>query len=179
MTNLRKLSATLGAAALVLTGLVAITPAAHAAAPTCLPADKAGTVTCVGKLSNDAAYVVKVPANFGGTMFYWNHGFRPSYAYPSYTPPKGVEELTPGNSVTLTDVTKQMLTAGYGVAAYDRVTAGLHGWNTAESVERNLWIPLRQSSQLLKRALSTVLQVQLLLSICSWRSTQHMLTQLA
>ena len=135
MTNLRKLSATLGAAALVLTGLVAITPAAHAAAPTCLPADKAGTVTCVGKLSNDAAYVVKVPANFGGTMFYWNHGFRPSYAYPSYTPPKGVEELTPGNSVTLTDVTKQMLTAGYGVAAYDRVTAGLHGWNTAESVE--------------------------------------------
>jgi hypothetical protein len=135
MTNLRKLSATLGAAALVVTGLVAITPSAHAAAPTCLPVGKDGVTTCVGKLSNDAAYVVKVPANFGGTMFYWSHGFRPSYPYPTYTPPKGVEELTPGNSVTLTDVTKPMLAAGYGVAAYDRVTAGLHGWNTAESVE--------------------------------------------
>ncbi len=135
MTNLRKLSATFGAAALVLTGLVAITPAAHAAAPTCLPADKAGVTTCVGKLSNDAAYVVKVPENFGGTMFYWNHGFRPSYPYPTYTPPKGVEELTPGNSVTSKDVTAPMLAAGYGVASYDRVTAGLHGWNTAESVE--------------------------------------------
>ena len=135
MTNLRKLSATLGAAALVLTGMAAITPAAHAAAPTCLPVGKDGVTTCVGKLSNDAAYVVKVPANFGGTMFYWNHGFRPSYPYPSYTPPKGVEELTPANSVTLTDVTKQMLAAGYGVAAYDRVSTGLHGWNTADSVE--------------------------------------------
>jgi hypothetical protein len=135
MTNLRKLSATLGAAALVLTGMVAITPAAHAAAPTCLPVGKDGVTTCVGKLANDAAYVVKVPANFGGTMYYWNHGFRPSYPYPTYTPPKGVEELTPGNSVTKTDVTAQMLAAGYGVAAYDRVTTGLHGWNTAESVE--------------------------------------------
>jgi len=128
---MRKVVAMVGAAALIVSGTILAIPSASAA-PVC--GTKAGIETCGGVLSNGAAYVIKIPSNFKGTIFYWNHGFRPSFPYPGYTPPKGIEEITMGNNITKTDVTAQMLNLGYGVAAYDRSTGGLHGWNTAESV---------------------------------------------
>jgi tetrahydromethanopterin S-methyltransferase subunit D len=67
--NMRKSIAALGAATLAVTLSVAITPSASAAAPVC--ASAAGVETCTGTLANGAGYVFKVPANFGGTMFFW------------------------------------------------------------------------------------------------------------
>jgi len=129
---MRKSIATLGAATLALTLSVAIAPSASAAAPVCSTA--AGVETCVGTLANGAGYVFKVPTNFGGTMFFWEHGFRPTYPGVSAVP-KGVEEITPGNQTNNTDVTAEMMRAGYGVAAYDGTVKGLRGWNNTYRVE--------------------------------------------
>ena len=129
---MRKSLAALSAAALVATLAVTVVPSASAT-PVC--ATTAGVETCQGKLANGSGYVFSMPANFKGTMFFWEHGFKATYPYPGYTPPTGVVELTPGNSVTSEDVTKEMLRAGYGIAAYDGTDKGARGWNTAARVE--------------------------------------------
>ena len=124
---MRKFIATLGATALIVGGTVTLIPSANAAAPV--------VETTAGKLTNGAAYTMKVPARFNGTFFIWNHGFRPSYDYPSYKAPTGVEELTPFSVNRNADITAEMLKAGYGIASYDRAsTGGLHGWNTTDGV---------------------------------------------
>ena len=123
---MRKSIAALGAATLALTLSVAVTPSASAAAPVCATA--AGVETCTGTLANGAGYTFKVPSNFGGTMFFWEHGFRPTYPGVSAVP-TGVEELAPGN------VTKEMMRAGYGIAAYDGTVKGMRGWNNTYRVE--------------------------------------------
>ena len=86
----RKSAALLVAVGLITTGVIAAP--AHSAATCVTPS---GVETVAGKLTSGAAYVMKVPAKFGGTFFFWNHGFRPSFPYPGYTPPAGVEEITP------------------------------------------------------------------------------------
>ena len=131
ITSIRKSIAALSATALVATLAIVSVPAANAA-PACTTVAK--IETCTGKLTNGAGYVFKVPANFKGTMFFWEHGFRPTYPGVSAVP-KGVEEITPANSVTGQDVTKEMMYAGYGVAAYDGTVQGLRGWNNAFRVE--------------------------------------------
>jgi hypothetical protein len=129
--SMRKLIAALGAAALLSTTAVAIAPSANAATPTCTT-DSKGLETCTGTLSNGAGYLIKVPAKYNGTFFYWNHGIRFTYPLPGViTVPKGVEELTPSNVPE-----KQMLLSGYGLATYDGVsTGGQRGWNTVDRVE--------------------------------------------
>jgi hypothetical protein len=129
--SMRKLIAALGAAALLSTTAIAIAPSANAAAPTCTT-DSKGLETCTGTLSNGAGYLIKVPAKYSGTFFYWNHGIRFTYPLPGViTVPKGVEELTPNNLPE-----KSMLLAGYGLATYDGVsTGGQRGWNTVDRVE--------------------------------------------
>lgn len=125
--SIRKFIATLGASALIVGGTLTLIPSANAATPT--------VATTAGKLTNGAAYTMKVPSNFNGIFFIWNHGFRPSYDYPTYKAPTGVEELSPFSVNGNKDVTAEMLKAGYGVASYDRAsTGGLHGWNTADGV---------------------------------------------
>jgi len=125
---MRKFIATLGATALIVGGTVTLIPSANAAAPV--------VETTSGKLTNGAAYTMKVPARFNGIFFIWNHGFRPSYDYPTYKAPTGVEELTPYSVNRKADVAAEMLKAGYGIASYDRAsTGGLHGWNTTDGVE--------------------------------------------
>ena len=125
---MRKFIATLGATALIVGGTVTLIPSANAADPV--------VVTTSGKLTNGAAYTMKVPARFNGIFFIWNHGFRPSYDYPTYKAPTGVEELTPYSVNRKADVAAEMLKAGYGIASYDRAsTGGLHGWNTTDGVE--------------------------------------------
>ena len=129
--SMRKLIAALGAAALLSTTAIAIAPSANAAAPTCTT-DSKGLETCTGTLSNGAGYLIKVPAKYNGTFFYWNHGIRFTYPLPGViTVPKGVEELTPSNVPE-----KSMLLSGYGLATYDGVsTGGQRGWNTVDRVE--------------------------------------------
>ncbi len=135
-TNFKKLISTLGASALISTGLVvAVAAPARAADPTCVTAPKTGVITCEGKLSNGAAYKTMVPENYGGTFYFWQHGIRPSYPYPGYTVPKGVEQMAPTSVNHKIDTTKSMLTLGYGLASYDCSSSGLHGWNTADCVE--------------------------------------------
>jgi hypothetical protein len=131
ITSIRKSIAALSATALVATLAIVSVPAANAA-PACKTVAK--IETCTGNLANGAGYVFKVPANFKGTMFFWEHGFRPTYPGVSAVP-KGVEEITPANSVTGQDVTKEMMYAGYGVAAYDGTVKGLRGWNNTFRVE--------------------------------------------
>jgi hypothetical protein len=129
--SMRKLIAAIGAAALVSTAAVAIAPSAYAAAPTCTKASD-GVETCKGTLSNGADYMIKVPASYKGTFFYWNHGIRFTYPLPGViTVPQAVEELTPSNVPEAA-----MLRAGYGLATYDgKSTGGVRGWNTADRVE--------------------------------------------
>ncbi len=133
LTNIRKLSAALLTSALLASSAVAIAPAANAAV-TCSTAD--GVETCNGTLKNGAAFSIKVPSNFQGTMFYWNHGIRTSYTVPGTTlvRPTGLQELTPYSTAAKSDVTSYMLYQGYGVASYDGVSKGLYGWNTADRV---------------------------------------------
>ena len=128
---MRKSIAVLGSAALVASLSFTALPTANAA-PTCTTA--AGVETCTGTLANGAGYVFKMPSNFKGTMFFWEHGFRPTYPGVSAVP-KGVEEITPGNQITNKDITKEMMLAGYGVAAYDGTVKGLRGWNNTFRVE--------------------------------------------
>lgn len=134
LTNIRKLSAALLTAALLASSAVAIAPAANAAVA-CSTAD--GVETCSGKLKNGAAFAIKMPSNFQGTMFYWNHGIRTSYTVPGTTlvRPSGLEELTPYSTSAKSDVTTYMLNMGLGVASYDGVTNNLYGWNAADRVE--------------------------------------------
>ena len=132
--KLRSFIAAFGSAALLATGLVVATPA-HAGM--CTTDAATGVETCVNTLKDGAQYKFMVPTkNYNGTMFFWNHGFRPSYAYPSYTAPKGVEQMTVSNTgpTPKLDYSTELLALGYGLAAYDRATDGLHGWNTEESV---------------------------------------------
>ena len=134
--NLKKLIATLGASALISTGLVvAVAAPAQAADPVCVTDAKTGVITCDGKLSTGAAYRTMVPANFGGTFFFWQHGVRPSYPYPGYVVPTGVEQMSPTSVNHKISTVKPMLKLGYGIAAYDCSSKGLHGWNTADCVE--------------------------------------------
>ena len=128
----RKLIASLGAVALVSTLAVVTVPAARAAAPTCKTT--ADVEICTGTLENGAAYTFRVPGNFRGTMFFWEHGIRPTFPGISAVP-TGIEEITPANSVTQKDITKEMLKAGYGLAAYDGTVKGARGWNNIARVE--------------------------------------------
>jgi hypothetical protein len=134
--NLKKLIATLGAAALISTGLVvAVAAPAQASTPVCVEDAKTAVITCDGTLANGAKYRTMVPSNYGGTFFFWQHGVRPSYPYPSYVVPTGVEQMSPTSVNHKVSTVKPMLQLGYGIAAYDCSSSGLRGWNTADCVE--------------------------------------------
>ena len=133
--KLRSFIAAFGSAALLATGPVVASPA-HAGM--CTTDATTGVETCVNTLKDGAQYKFMVPTkNYNGTMLFWNHGFRPSFDYPGYKAPAAVEQMTLSNSGPATlklDYSTELLAKGYGLAAYDRATAGLHGWNTEESV---------------------------------------------
>jgi hypothetical protein len=134
--NLKKLIATLGAAALISTGLVvAVAAPAQASTPVCVEDAKTAVITCDGTLANGAKYRTMVPSNYGGTFFFWQHGVRPSYPYPGYVVPTGVEQMSPTSVNHKVSTVKPMLQLGYGSAAYDCSSSGLRGWNTADCVE--------------------------------------------
>jgi len=131
ISRMRKSIATLGAAALVVTLGITTAPTA-AATPTCTTA--AGIETCKGKLANGAGYEFRMPTNFKGTMFFWEHGIR--WTYPGVSPvPTGVEQIAPSSVNGKFDISKEMLLAGYGLATYDGTVKGLRGWNNTFRVE--------------------------------------------
>lgn len=134
--NLKKLIATIGASAIISTGLVvAVAAPAQAADPVCVTDAKTGVITCDGNLSTGAAYRTMVPLNYGGTFFFWQHGVRPSYPYPGHVVPTGVEQMSPTSVNHKINTVKPMLDLGYGIAAYDCQTNNLRGWNTSDCVE--------------------------------------------
>ena len=134
--NLKKLIATLGATALISAGLVvAVAAPAQAADPVCVEDAKTGVITCDGKLSTGASYRTMVPSNYNGTFFFWQHGVRPSFPYPGYDVPKGVEQMSPTSVNHKINTVKPMLQIGYGLASYDCVKNGLRSWNTTDCVE--------------------------------------------
>ncbi len=132
--SMRKSIAAVSAAALVAAGVLVSVPAANAAAPTCTT-DKAALETCTGTLANGAGYVFKMPFNFKGTMFFWEHGIRCDLSgcirssYGCRT--NCTFESINGNF----DISKEMLLAGYGLAAYDGTVKGLRGWNSAYRID--------------------------------------------
>jgi len=131
--SIRKSIAAVSAAALVATGVLVSVPAANAAAPTCTT-DKANLETCTGTLANGAGYVFKMPANFKGTMFFWEHGIR--WTYPGVSAvPTGVEQTAPSSVNGKFDISKEMLLAGYGLVAYDGTVKGLRGWNNTYRID--------------------------------------------
>jgi len=135
--TMRKSIATLGAATLALTLSVAVTPSATAAAPVCATA--AGVETCTGTLANGAGYLLKMPVNFKGIMYFWEHGVRPTYP-GIFSVPTGVEEIAPSsvNKDGVTnpfDISKEMLQSGKGLATYDGTVKGMRGWNVSFRVE--------------------------------------------
>ena len=72
INKFKKLVATVGAAALISTGLVvAVAAPAQAADPVCVTDAKSGTTTCNGVLTTGAAYKTMVPESFDGTFFFW------------------------------------------------------------------------------------------------------------
>lgn len=134
--TLKKLIASIGAAALISAGLVvAVAAPAQASTPVCVEDAKTGLITCDGTLSNGAKYRTMVPSNYSGTFFFWQHGVRPSYPYPGYVVPTGVEQMSPTSVNHKVSTVKPMLQLGYGIAAYDCSSTGLRGWNTADCVE--------------------------------------------
>ena len=135
--KMRKAFAALSAATLALTLSVAVTPSASAAAPVCATA--AGVETCTGTLTNGAGYLLKMPANFKGIMYFWEHGVRPTYP-GIFSVPKGVEEIAPTSAnqdgvENPFDISKEMLRSGKGLATYDGTVKGMRGWNVSFRVE--------------------------------------------
>jgi pimeloyl-ACP methyl ester carboxylesterase len=132
--KLRSFIAAFGSTALLATGLVVASPA-HAGI--CSLDATTGVETCISTLKGGQQYKTMVPTkNYNGTMFFWSHGFRPSFDYPGYKAPTEVQQMSVGNSgpTPRADYATELLAKGYGLAAYDRATDGLHGWNTEESV---------------------------------------------
>jgi hypothetical protein len=115
--------------------VVAVAAPAQAADPVCVEDPKTGVITCDGKLSTGASYRTMVPSNYNGTFFFWQHGVRPSFPYPGYFVPKGVEQMSPTSVNHKVETIKPMLQIGYGLASYDCVKDGLRSWNTTDCVE--------------------------------------------
>jgi hypothetical protein len=131
IVKMRKSIALVGAAALAVA--LGVVPAnSAAAAPVCTT--KAGIETCTGTLANGAGYQFRMPTNFKGTMFFWEHGIR--WTYPGVSAvPTGVEQIAPSSVNGKFDISKEMLLAGYGLATYDGTVKGLRGWNNTYRVE--------------------------------------------
>lgn len=134
INKVTKTIASLGAAVLLASLSIAVAPTASANTPVCTTAKK--VETCNGKLTNGASYILQMPTDSSGTMFFWEHGLKTTYPIPGVaTPPTGIQEITPANSSTGKDVTAEILRFGHGVAAYDGTVQGLRGWNNTFRIE--------------------------------------------
>ena len=83
--------ALLSATALV-TGIIVSIPVAANAAPAC--DGKSPVQTCVGLTSDGAPYMMMIPANFGGTVALYSHGYRYNIDIPAGIPLIGGYKVT-------------------------------------------------------------------------------------
>ena len=123
-----KLQALLSAVALISATFVAI-PSSASAAPAC--DGKAPIQSCGGATSDGAPYVMKVPANFNGTVYLWSHGYRYNVDIPAAIPLIGGYKVTntpePGPIVgSDTSVISYLLSKGFAVMGSGFAR---QGWN--------------------------------------------------
>ena len=131
----QRLVALLSATALV-TGIIVSIPVAANAAPAC--DGKSPIQSCVGVTSDGAPYMMMVPANFGGTVALYSHGYRYNIDIPAgipliggYTVTNTPEPVPGGNSA----VAQYLFSQGVAV-----VGSGFarQGWNPDSAIKTNV-----------------------------------------
>ncbi len=131
----QRLIALLSATALV-TGIIVSIPVAANAAPAC--DGKSPIQSCVGVTSDGAPYMMMVPANFGGTVALYSHGYRYNIDIPAGIPLIGgykvtntPEPIPNGNSA----VAQYLFSQGVAV-----VGSGFarQGWNPDSAIKTNV-----------------------------------------
>ena len=131
----QRLVALLSATALV-TGIIVSIPVAANAAPAC--DGKSPIQSCVGVTSDGAPYSMMVPANFGGTVALYSHGYRYNIDIPAGIPLIGGYKVTNtpepipyGN----TAVAQYLFSQGVAV-----VGSGFarQGWNADSAIKTNV-----------------------------------------
>ena len=131
----QRLIALLSATALV-TGIIVSIPVAANAAPAC--DGKSPIQSCVGVTSDGAPYMMMVPANFGGTVALYSHGYRYNIDIPAgipliggYTVTNTPEPVPGGNSA----VAQYLFSQGVAV-----VGSGFarQGWNPDSAIKTNV-----------------------------------------
>ena len=126
-------------AALTTTALVAV-PSTASANPVCT--NKVILTECVGLTSDGAQYIFQVPANFGGTLFLFSHGYRYPFDIPAaiprvggYTVLKSPQPAPGQNAAQVVEVATALLTKGYAVGGSGFAT---QGWNADSGVKTNV-----------------------------------------
>ena len=131
----QRLIALLSATALA-TGIIVSIPVAANAAPAC--DGKIPIQSCVGVTSDGAPYMMMVPANFGGTVALYSHGYRYNIDIPAGIPLIGgykvtntPEPIPNGNSA----VAQYLFSQGIAV-----VGSGFarQGWNPDSAIATNV-----------------------------------------
>ena len=131
----QRLIALLSATALA-TGIIVSIPVAANAAPAC--DGKSPIQSCVGVTSDGAPYMMMVPANFGGTVALYSHGYRYNIDIPAgitliggYTVTNTPEPVPGGNSA----VAQYLFSQGVAV-----VGSGFarQGWNPDSAIKTNV-----------------------------------------
>ena len=118
------------------TGIIVSIPVAANAAPAC--DGKSPIQSCVGVTSDGAPYMMMVPANFGGTVALYSHGYRYNIDIPAGIPLIGgykvtntPEPIPNGNSA----VAQYLFSQGVAV-----VGSGFarQGWNPDSAIKTNV-----------------------------------------
>jgi pimeloyl-ACP methyl ester carboxylesterase len=129
----------LSVVALTTTALVAA-PSTASATPVCT--NKVILTECVGLTSDGAQYIFQVPANFGGTLFLFSHGYRYPIDIPAAIPRVGgytvlkTPQPAPGQSATqVVEVATALLGRGYAVGGSGFAS---QGWNADSGVKTNV-----------------------------------------
>ncbi len=116
--------------------VVSVPTVARAADPACQTA--AGVTTCVGTTSDNAKYMMMVPANYNGTSMIWSHGYRYPVDLPASIPLVGGYKVTDtaepapnGNATIIGGLLSQ------GVAVFGSGFAR-QGWNADSALKTNV-----------------------------------------
>ena len=131
----QRLVALLSSTALVI-GIIVSIPVAANAAPAC--DGKSPNQSCVGLTSDGAPYSMMVPANFGGTVALYSHGYRYNIDIPVGIPLIGGYKVTntpepvPGGNA---EVAQYLFSQGVAV-----VGSGFarQGWNADSAIKTNI-----------------------------------------
>lgn len=140
MRNLKKRFVSLLSVAALTTTAIVAAPSTANAAPVCT--NKVILTECVGVTTDGAQYIFSVPANFGGTLFLFSHGYRYPIDIPAAIPRVGgytvlkTPQPAPGkNAEQVTEVAMALLTKGYAIAGSGFAR---QGWNADSGVATNV-----------------------------------------